>query len=234
MNVALGDAEARFHVSPAVEGSTPPGDPDVQVRRGFAGAAERSSDSFLQRALLFALTTQVHLSYAPVNGLSIGGWARLDRTGLEGRLQLLSQEYGGPFAAAISLAALAPSFYGSAGVGGRFGLDLSRDFGGFLFTLGAYGSWEPRQRHMARVPAGVMPQETSLYGPIVVLDEWKLTLPLGLLLGEGSDPRLVLGVVPEWVLSSTLQHGECHQCGGATVAGFRQGFALFITLGAEI
>lgn len=243
MNLALGSAEVAFgDAAQDVAGADgdqvePSGAAEnVPIRRGFAGWPKRSVDSAVSRLLLVPLTMQAQLSYAPHYGFSLGGWFGPGSAGLEARAQLVSQYHGGPFAAALSVGALAPSLFGGGGLGTRFGADLGRAFGEAEITLGVYGSWEPRQRHVAVLPAGVQGEVSfgSTDGVTVQRHEWKLSLPLGLSLGQQSDPRLVFGVVPEWTLDAGLTRSECEGCSDALVLDFEQVFALFFTLGAEL
>ncbi len=227
-NLAFGKATVRLQVPE--DNETPPS----QVRpQNFSGVEYSGSAN----SATFIPVPEGDVGFAPTDEIEVSGWVGLRSTGVDVRAQLLGERDGGPFALALSLGALLPSVLGSKGVGGRFGVDLSKHVAVDMeLLLNAYLSWEPRQRDFRTDDFPIDDDDSYLFEDVtVVRDEVKLTLPVGLHVDiNRSRVAMIIGVIPEFTLSSDLSSSDCSgPCGPGSVTHFEQFFAFYVTLGFQ-
>jgi len=107
-NVSHGDARVRLQAGSGYQPEQQQPSAEEIGASVYEGHASSPTHSFSHpiRLLGTAFSTQGGLSYAPLEGLAVGGFLGLDQSGVELRGQPLSERAGAPLSAALSVGAL--------------------------------------------------------------------------------------------------------------------------------
>jgi hypothetical protein len=238
-NMSYGDARVTYSRPPNA-GSNPdePPKPERIVAEENASSSVQSAP-FATQLLGLPLDVEGGFAHGFSESVALGGWASLELIGAELRLQALRQSHGAPLSATFALGVahvgLAPSFERrmlEQGFGTRAGIDLSLSGNSVEALLGVYASFIRRRRNFPISPSDAEEWfESSL---MVVRDELKVSVPLGVAaLTRGSSGAIVIGVVPEWTLASSLRDARCACDDGYSLTEFRQVFTIYLTIGFE-
>lgn len=231
----------------AVSAYVAPDPDDPSARQGRIDSDDNSMGGMLlAQSFVLPATAEPQPALGIADGLELGALGSTRRLGMELRGQLLDEHDGAPLSLALSGAGTMGWWAGAEGPGGRVGLDASGDTGTLLWMVGAYVGLAPARYEFDQdgwLRHGGLGGEAEVQ---VDRREVRLSVPLGLALGTARrQAAFVLGVVPEWTLSSELGETSCNQAepcilespGLVTrlpITDFEQHFELFVTLGIEL